>query len=113
MDIIKSSKIPINNTTGAKGVYLVKGKYVAKVVFRQKTYYLGTFDDKADAVDSRYYDYCHLYDERIFDDFVLKAKEKQLYNIGAEAKFGDELLTLSTCSYHVDDGRFVVGRKFS
>lgn len=31
-----------------------------------------------------------------------------LYDTGVTAKFGDEFITLSACSYHVEDGRFVV-----
>lgn len=30
IDALKSRKIPSNNTTGVKGVYLVKGRYLAK-----------------------------------------------------------------------------------
>ena len=33
IDILKSKKIPTDNTTGYRGVYLVKGKYLAKIVF--------------------------------------------------------------------------------
>ena len=31
-----------------------------------------------------------------------------LYDTGITAQYGDQLLTLSTCSYHTDNGRFVV-----
>ncbi len=34
-----------------------------------------------------------------------------LYDTGVEAEFGDTFLTLSTCAYHVEDGRFVVVAK--
>lgn len=36
VDALKSKKVPTDNTTGYKGVYLIRGKYVAKIVF-QKT----------------------------------------------------------------------------
>ena len=36
VDALKSKKVPMDNTTGYKGVYLIRGKYVAKIVF-QKT----------------------------------------------------------------------------
>ena len=40
------------------------------------------------------------------------AKNESLYNIEATARYGEQLITLSTCSYHVKDGRFaVIGRK--
>lgn len=34
-----------------------------------------------------------------------------LYDTGVEAELGDQFLTLSTCTYHVEDGRFVVVAK--
>ena len=36
------------------------------------------------------------------------AKNSSLYDTGKTAKYGDSLITLSTCAYHVDDGKFVV-----
>ena len=36
IDALKSDRIPSNNTTGVKGVYKIRGKYVAKIVFKQK-----------------------------------------------------------------------------
>ena len=49
-----------------------------------------------------------------YNEFVSNAKNSSLYNIDANATYGDQLITLSTCSYHVKDGRFaVVGRKIS
>ncbi len=53
VDILKSKKLPANNTTGTKGVYLIRGKYVAKIVFQQKAYYLGTYDVIDDAITAR------------------------------------------------------------
>lgn len=48
-----SSKIPSNNTTGVKGVYLIHGKYTAKIVFQKKAYYLGTYERLEDAAEAR------------------------------------------------------------
>ena len=53
IDLLKSSKIPTNNTTGVKGVYLIKGRYVAKIVFQKKQYYLGNFDHFEEACEAR------------------------------------------------------------
>ena len=50
---LKSAKIPSDNTTGAKGVYLIRGKYVAKIVFQQKQYHLGTISHIEDAIEAR------------------------------------------------------------
>lgn len=53
VDMLKSKKLPRNNTTGVKGVYLIKGRYVAKIVFQKKQYFLGTFDNLEDAKAAR------------------------------------------------------------
>ena len=53
IDRIKSSKVPWNNTTGYKGVYLVKGRYQAKIVFQKKAYYLGCYSGIEAAVEAR------------------------------------------------------------
>lgn len=53
VDMLKSKKIPADNTSGYKGVYIIRGKYVAKIVFQNKAYYLGTYDDIQDAVIAR------------------------------------------------------------
>ena len=53
MDIVKSKKLPADNTTGCKGVYLIKGKYLAKIVFQKKQYFLGTFDTLEAAAAAR------------------------------------------------------------
>ena len=46
-----------------------------------------------------------------FTDYVSQVEKAALYDTGLTASPGDELLTLSTCSYHVTDGRFVVVAK--
>lgn len=53
IDAIKSKKVPTDNTTGYKGVYFVRGKYVAKIVFQRKQYLLGTYDNIEDAAQAR------------------------------------------------------------
>lgn len=53
IDAIRSKKLPMDNTTGYKGVYLVRGKYMAKIVFRKKQYFLGTYDNIEDAALAR------------------------------------------------------------
>ncbi|WHS68309.1 hypothetical protein [Lundtoftevirus Lu221] len=42
-----------NNTTGIKGVYLQKGKYIANISIDGKTLYLGTFLTKEQAEVAR------------------------------------------------------------
>ena len=51
--MLKSTKIPKDNTTGYKGVYLVRGKYLAKIVFQKKQYVLGMYERIEDAAQAR------------------------------------------------------------
>lgn len=53
VDIIRSKKTPANNTSGIRGVYWMKGKWSAKIVFQKKQYHLGSFDSIDDAVSAR------------------------------------------------------------
>ncbi len=46
-----------------------------------------------------------------FDSFYTNIKRLSLYDTGVDAVYGDHFLTLSTCSYHTENGRFVVVAK--
>ena len=60
----------------------------------------------------RYYYFINAENEEEYNEFVKNAKEADIYDTGKTAEYGDQLITLSTCSYHTEDGRFaVVGRK--
>ena len=48
-----------------------------------------------------------LFGEEILDSL----KEKSMYNTDIDVNSNDTILTLSTCDYSVDDGRFVVQAK--
>ena len=56
----------------------------------------------------KYYEYEDLSDEKDFDEFIKGVKALELYDTGIEAEYGDELLVLSTCNYHTEEGRLVV-----
>ena len=53
IDMIKSKKLPADNTSGVKGVYFQKGKWIAKIVFQQKQYHLGKYDTIEEAAEAR------------------------------------------------------------
>lgn len=53
IDLLRSKKVPKNSTTGVKGVYYIKGKYHAKIVFQGRQYWPGAYADLADAVQAR------------------------------------------------------------
>ena len=62
--------------------------------------------DEQDAF--RYYNYTELSDPEIFQEYVEQVMSASLYDLGEVPHYGDRLLTLSTCSYHTAQGRFVV-----
>ncbi len=47
-------------------------------------------------------------DKAGFTEYVNDAKAKALYDTGETAQYGQTLLTLVTCSYHEEGGRFVL-----
>ncbi len=59
----------------------------------------------------KYYQFFDASDEAEFDDFVTNCKALTPYEINTTAKYGDKLITLSTCSYHTTNGRFAVVAK--
>lgn len=65
----------------------------------------------ADSNSFPYYSFVDAYDDNEYQDYVNKCKELSLYNIKSSAKYGDKLITLSTCEYSVSSGRFVVVAK--
>lgn len=65
-----------------------------------------------DSTVFKYYQYAGITTEEEFYRYVDGVKALSLYDTGVNAEYGDQLVTLSTCSYHVDDGRFfVVGKR--
>ena len=59
----------------------------------------------------RYYYFVNAENEGEYNEFVNNAKKASIYNTGVTAKFGEQLLTLSTCEYSQEDGRFVIVAK--
>lgn len=78
--------------------------YDIVAVFRSRVY-----NEEDDVF--RYYQFYEAETQEEFDDFYDNVKALSLYDTGVEAQFGDTFLTLSTCAYHVKDGRFVVVAK--
>lgn len=56
----------------------------------------------------RYYYSTDLSNPDVFQYYIEEVMSASLYDLGVTAEYGDRLLTLSTCSYHTEDGRFVV-----
>ena len=56
----------------------------------------------------RYYDFTKANTEDEFNAYIEKCKALSFYETGLTAEYGDKLLTLSTCEYTQNNGRFVV-----
>lgn len=66
-----------------------------------------------DSNEFKYYTYAGMTSESQFNEYVNGVKRLSQYDTGVDAEYGDQLITLSTCSYHVPDkkGRFAVVAK--
>ena len=78
--------------------------YEVIAAFRSQVY------KKKDTV-FKYYKFFQADTEEEFNDFYQNIKNLSLYDTGVTAEFGDRFITLSTCVYHVEQGRFVVVAK--
>lgn len=81
-----------------------KGTYEVMYVFRSKIY-------EESEIVFKYYQFVDAASEKEFDSYMREMAAMSLYDTGVTAKYGDELLTLSTCDYYTDYGRFVVVAK--
>lgn len=59
----------------------------------------------------KFYQFLDAADEEEYDQAIAYFKEHALYDTGVTASYGDKLITLVTCAYHVDNGRFLVVAK--
>lgn len=81
-------------------------EYEIIAVFYSRVYY------KSEINVFRYYYFVNAETEFEYNEFVENAKKVSIYDTGKTAEYGDQLLTLSTCEYSQEDGRFaVVARK--
>lgn len=80
-------------------------EYEIIAVFLSRVYY------KSEKDVFRYYFFIDAENEQEFNNYVENSKKASLYNIDATAKYGDQLLTLSTCSFHTEDRKISSCRK--
>lgn len=78
------------------------GEYEVMSAFYSKVY----MSDEENVF--KYYKYTDLSDKKVFDEYAKQVKAAALYDTGVDAEYGDEFITLSTCAYHTENGRFVV-----
>jgi sortase B len=72
--------------------------------------------DKTEIYDASYEGFKYYYSvgdisEFTYGQLALCLRNNSLYKTGIEPEFGEQILILSTCSYHDDDGRFIVAAR--
>ena len=67
------------------------------------------FEASMDEDDAHYFDVRQIvFDETSFELFVLRLRNRSVLDVPVDVSYGDQLLTLVTCSYNDDDGRYIV-----
>lgn len=82
-------------------------EYEIIAVFKSRVYYQNETDV------FRYYYFINAKNEEEYNYYIEESKKASLYDTGKTAKYGEQLLTLSTCDYSTKNGRFVVVAKKS
>lgn len=80
------------------------GTYEVIAAFRTKI----LADEEEGFCYYRFFDAANVSD---FNQYIAGCKALTSYTIDTEVSYGDKLLTLSTCAYHTQNGRFVVVAK--
>ena len=94
-DFYEQHKTFTFDTIYCDGVYEVVAAFYGQVLPNESTSF-------------KYYEFVNAGNEEEFLDFVDNVKAMSVIDTGVEVKYGDKLITLSTCAYHVKDGRFAV-----
>lgn len=56
----------------------------------------------------KYYEFVNAGSKEDFDSYITNIKRMSQIETNIDVEYGDKLVTLSTCAYHVQDGRFAV-----
>lgn len=78
-----------------------KRQYEVVAVFRSRIY-------KENENGFKYYSYGGALSKKQYNTYVENCKKLSIHNTGITPRYGEQLLTLVTCAYHTEDGRFVV-----
>lgn len=104
LDQYASEKFYRNHKTIEFDTIYEEGTYEVMYVFRSRVY-------QKDEVVFKYYQFIDVNSEEEFNSNMNEMAAISLYDTGVTASYGDQLLTLSTCDYVEEDGRFVVVAK--
>ena len=78
-----------------------KGRYKVVAAFRSQIY-------SKKSKQFKYYAYANITDKEQYDKYVANVKALSAVNTGITPHYGQQLITLSTCAYHTENGRFAV-----
>ena len=81
-----------------------KGTYEVMYAFRTHIY-------SSDEITFKYYQFIDANSEAEFDSAMEEMSKLSIYDTGVTASYGDRLITLSTCDYQEENGRFAVVAK--
>lgn len=81
-----------------------KATYEVIAAFRSQVY-------EEDSKNFKYYEFVGSDNSYDFSNYVNNVKKLTPYDIDSTASYGDKLITLSTCAYHTEDGRYAVVAK--
>ena len=81
-----------------------RGMYQVMYVFRSRVF-------NEEEIVFKYYQFIDAVSEQEFESNMQSMADLAIYDTGVTAKYGDQLLTLSTCDYQEKNGRFVVVAK--
>jgi len=56
----------------------------------------------------KFYQFVQADTEAEYDKFIENMKQLSVYDTGIDACYGEQLLTLVTCSYHTENGRIAI-----
>lgn len=80
-------------------------EYQIIAVFFSRVYY------KSEQNVFRYYQFVNAENETEYNEYISNCKKASIYDTGATAEYREQLLTLSTCEYSQEDGRFAIVAK--
>jgi len=69
-------------------------------------FYSQIFDEESE--NFKYYNWNNFTSLAEYNEWYKEIREMSLYWTDEDVKYGDEFIVLSTCSYHVENGRFAV-----
>lgn len=82
-----------------------ESQYEIIYVFKSRVFY----QDEKNVF--RFYNYYNFENENQYNEYINNCRKIQLYDTGKTATYGEQLITLITCEYSQENGRFVVVAK--